>query len=231
LIAFAIFDLYSLENTHSTCHVSTKKVLVVGCGRSGTGYIARFFQLSGLDVSHETSRGTQGCSSWYALAHLYGPSGLALDNVHFEHVIHQVRHPLDVISSWVINLFNLQNNAWKLIRQHLPEISSSDSLLVHCAKYWYYWNLKAEKIAEWRYCIEDLPSILPELEEKVDYPLNAGVFEILSNKTNTWRLISNRITWETLKQELPMWLFNELQEMAGRYGYSIVDDLECELNF
>ena len=33
---------------------------------------------------------------------------------------------------------------WNYILSQIPEIRISDSHLVKCAKYWYYWNLKAE---------------------------------------------------------------------------------------
>ncbi len=216
LIVLIVSDLYPSQ--------AVKKVLVIGCGRSGTTYISKFFQLSGLDVHHESSRGTDGCASWCAVANCYDLFENSIKDMQFEHVLHQVRHPLDVISSWVTNFSNLHDVSWKFIRKHTPEIYSYDSLLVQSAKYWYYWNLRAEKMAEWRYRVEDLPFILPEFGRRINYPFDAAVFSSLSNRTNAWNVISNKLTWKSLRQGLPMWLFKQIQVMAFRYGYSITDD-------
>ena len=48
-----------------------KKLLVTGCGRSGTLYITSYFQKLGLDVRHENPippngvMGNDGMLSWY----------------------------------------------------------------------------------------------------------------------------------------------------------------------
>lgn len=221
LIILAAFNLHSVEET--VAESCTKKILVVGCGRSGTTYIARFFQLSGLDVIHERSTGSDGSASWFALGGTYFPSDPITEGTEFEHVFHQVRHPLNVITSWLINVTNLKGWEWEFVRKHVPEISQYDSLLVQCAKYWYYWNLKAEKIAEWRYRIEDLPFVLSEFEMRLKFPFDATVFDMLPCNINTWASTSNKITWAELQRKLPKVLFKQLRGMAYRYGYSIVD--------
>ncbi|MEI8365611.1 MAG: hypothetical protein WCF65_04250 [Parachlamydiaceae bacterium] len=137
-----------------------KPLLIVGCGRSGTEYMATFLRESGLDINHERI-GSDGCVSWPLVVNSFSPWG-PITNEEYIHVFHQVRHPLNVITSWFINLDSLTRDEWVFIRRHIPEIRDHDSLIVQCAKYWYYWNLKAEKMAEWRYRIEDIDSIIPE---------------------------------------------------------------------
>ena len=79
--------------------IENKKVLVTGCGRSGTGYMCTFLKASGLDVHHEYM-GADGSVSWLMGATVdKAPWGPLAKGFHFEHVFHQVRNPLKVIQS------------------------------------------------------------------------------------------------------------------------------------
>jgi len=175
--------------------------LITGCGRSGTGYIVAFLNANGLDINHEDARGyigRDGCVSWPMLANSLSSRGPII-NEKYIHVFHQVRHPLNVITSWFINLKALDGTDWVFIRRHVPEIHKNDSLIVQCAKYWYYWNLKAEKIAEWRYRIEDIDQIIPEFERRIGVHLDASVLATIPRDTNTWTNTEKKVTWRYLK--------------------------------
>lgn len=200
---------------------ATHTLLVTGCARSGTTYMALFLKKSGYNISHE-SLGQDGIVSWPMASNFLNPWGeLAPPNISFTHIFHQVRNPLHVITSWALNLNHLNRIEWAFVRQQIPEIKLTDSLMVHCAKYWYYWNLLAEKKAEWRYRIEDLEEILPEFMERSGLVLDANVLNEIPKNYNAWLHTSKKITWADLERELPPDLYQKIQDMTQRYGYSL----------
>ena len=134
-----------------------KRLLVTGCGRSGTKYTAELLQKLGLDVRHE-EMGADGISTWcMAVDSEDSPWGGGRRNIRFDARLHQVRHPLRVIPS----LTTFTAPSWDFIAQHIP-CAADEPILIRAAKYWYYWNLEAEKIATWRYRIETLPNVFQE---------------------------------------------------------------------
>jgi hypothetical protein len=201
-----------------TCLFSTCKVLIIGCGRSGTGYISTLLTTCGYDVGHEYYA-KDGCASWPMVVNCYYENGPQATET-FEHIFHQVRNPIDVITSWKINFCALfYHTPWMFVRNHLPQIELTDSLIVQCAKYWYYWNLLAEEKSEWRYKIEDFDEVYPEFCERLNIPQNSSALEIVSKNTNTRLDTSDKVTWEELENELDPELYHNIREMATRYGY------------
>lgn len=205
-----------------TGNSEAKLLLIVGCGRSGTAFSNKYFSALGLDMAHEKPGGRDGCVSWPMVFNSYSPWGPVEPQPTFKHIFHQVRNPLDVISSWYINLSDLNRDEWIFIRSHIKEIMFEDSLLVSCAKYWYYWNLYAEKMSEWRFRVEDIENELHTFITKLNITKPVSSPTIPSN-TNAWLPITHKISWNDLKGELPEELFNNIQNMALRYGYSIED--------
>lgn len=118
-----------------------KLVLVIGCPRSGTGYMWKVLSKCGVRVAHERE-GQQGIVSWLFTADSADPAwGPKTTDYHFKHIFHQVRHPLKCIASMHL----VVNKAWAYICREVPEIKRNDPDLVRSAKMWYYWNLKAER--------------------------------------------------------------------------------------
>ena len=159
---------------------SYRRFLVTGSGRSGTRYTASLLGALGLDVRHE-SLGSEGVVSWYVAADAdtvpYGPPSSRLV---FRHVFHQVRHPLRVIPS----LATLRPETWAFVAHHVP-CPPDDPLLVRCAKLWLHWNLLAERRAEWRYRIEDLPDIFDEFCRRFGVACDRRVLERVPRDLNT----------------------------------------------
>lgn len=196
-------------------------LLITGCSRSGTTFIADVLSLCGLDIGHEII-GSDGCSSWFMCI----DDGKAPWNsrptargIEFEHIFHQVRHPLDAISSIYVTEHPL---AIQFFSANVPEISPLDSKLVKCCKFWYYWNLYAEKKAEWRYQIEQIEEVWDEMGQRLGIALDRNVLKEVSPKTNH-RKRQVQFTWLELSEKLPEDLFAKIQELALRYGYSIND--------
>ena len=205
-----------------TCLFSNCKVLVIGCGRSGTTYTTTLLRECGYDIQHE-SFGEDGSVSWAMTVNQYSYISLEQVTDSFEHIFHQVRNPLNVITSWSSNFYDpnshFHNRVWSYIYQYIPQINQNDPLITKCAKYWYYWNLLAEEKAEWRYRIEDIEEIFPEFCEKLGIPTNLEALQRVPKNTNTWSDTTNKVTWEELERELDPELYQNIREMATRYGY------------
>jgi hypothetical protein len=193
-------------------------LLITGCARSGTSYISHFLEKSGMDMPHERI-GKDGAVSWPmaidSKSTPWGPSSYLVD---FAHTFHQVRHPLKVIASVYANE---PKATWNYICSHIPEIYIYEPLLVRCAKYWYYWNLAAEKKAEWTYRIEDLPRQLEEMSLRVGRQLSLEVLDTVPKNLNTRNVVKRDFTWEDLRAVLEPEFFDKLQALARRYGYKI----------
>ncbi len=192
-------------------------VLITGCGRSGTTYISKALCLSGLDVPHE-KLGEDGAVSWYR----------AGDNCYFRwkrikkiaeeeyrHIFHQVRDPLKTIAS----AQTLRKEAWEYICQCVPEISMDDPLVVRCAKYWYFWNLRAEEMAEWTYRIEDIDEQFSEMGNRLGVPLDPQVLLKVSQEQRSRKNNYTPLTWNDLETNLEPELFENIINLANHYGY------------
>jgi hypothetical protein len=195
-----------------------KLLLILSLGRSGTVYITDIFKSAGIELGHERL-GKDGAVAWPFEVDFPG-SHLGYD---YEHIFHQVRNPLSVISSWCYCFKNLSSDLWSRIRYETQEINRDDSLLVHCAKYYYFWNLRSEKLADWRYRIEDFDFLIPEFERRLEMRFNRDALSQISKMRNHCGDIVPEITWADLKSELPQELFIDLQEMARRYGYPCIE--------
>jgi hypothetical protein len=133
----------------------SRLLLVTGCGRSGTKYTSFVLRRLSLDVPHERL-GRDGVSAWTLggppVGRPYGPSGV----LRFEHVFHQVRHPLHTIASAT----SFGAESWGYICAY-TSCAPDEPVLVRAARYWLDWNERVERIASWRYRIEALPEIFP----------------------------------------------------------------------
>jgi hypothetical protein len=155
-------------------------ILVTGCGRSGTKYTAELLQRVGLDVLHE-KMGADGIATWcMAVDSCDSPWGGGRHDLKFKTILHQVRHPLKVIPS----LTTFTARSWQFIERYVP-CPQSDPVILRAAKYWYYWNLEAEKIASWRYRIEALPQIFDEFCRRLGVEPRREALAQTSTMTNS----------------------------------------------
>jgi hypothetical protein len=154
--------------------------LITGCGRSGTRYTAALLSKHGLDVRHEEV-GLDGVASWcMAVNSERTPWGPARHEYEFEHIFHQVRSPLKAIPS----MLALKGRSWRYICAWTP-CRLDEPPLLRAAKYWYYWNIHSEKIAQWRYRIEDFRRVYPEFCDRLGIPANPTVIDSLATDINT----------------------------------------------
>jgi hypothetical protein len=193
-----------------------KTLLITGCAKSGTLYIASVLKANGMDFGHQRMK-AEGISTWdLATNPKRGRwKKLRLKDYQFAHIFHQVRHPLKVISS----VYRSENEtSWKYILSQIPQIKPTDSHLVKCAKYWYYWNLKAEELAEWTYRLEDLDQLWEEFGTRIGKKIDRDKVAHVAKDLNTARP-STQFTWDDLQRELDPALYSNLRALADKYGY------------
>ncbi len=194
-------------------------LLITGCSRSGTMYISKILNECGLNIGHEWTE-KDGLSSWlFAVNTDAAPWGPQPNQIHFQHIFHQVRDPLKVISS-VFTHEPLES--WQYIIAHIPEISWEDSRLTKASKFWYYWNLKAEQKAEWTYRVEAIKEILPEFSQRLGIPLDPSALDRVPTNSNTRGsyYFAEEFKWSDLEAELSPELYANIRQLANRYGYT-----------
>ena len=220
-----------------------KKLLITGCGRSGTLYAAELWQSLGLDIRHERPVppngviGADGVASWFMAADdPEPPSGPSVLNYQFDVVIHQVRHPLNVIASMAQFILRQGKRAPAYIERHVPEIKLGpdeqkyldprQQLILKAARYWYHWNLLAEAKADTIIKIEDLNEALPDLCDLVGISYQPGVLEGISKDINARHIhISDDpwvVEWGEIKR-LDAKIHEDIKELAEKYGYAEKD--------
>ena len=225
-----------------------KRLLITGCGRSGTKYITHLLRRLGLDVRHERM-GRDGIASWGMAVDAGAVAwGVPMRDFAFEQVFHQVRDPREVIASAT----TFKPDSWAFICAHTP-IPLDEPVLLRAAKYWYYWNLEAEKIAHWRYRIDAFHQVFDEFCARLHLTPDPCVLEQVPPDVNTRRrgrlfhlyeelcerlrldaspVLKQRLSaarnpgenavlsWETLRT-LDAELTEKIQAKALQYGYRI----------
>lgn len=186
--------------------------LITGCGRSGTKYIATVLQQCGLDVGHEKP-GTDGCvSSIWAVRDDYYPSYHDQARPTFKRILHQVRHPLDAIGS----LMTASQESWAWNARHI-KLDPGWSPLLKATFYWYHWNRMVETRhqPEFRYRIEELPEVWPEVCRWVGLEVIPEIPPVPTDLNHREHPVCR---WADLHRLAPEW-FRIIYGLAKEYGY------------
>ena len=216
-----------------------KRLLITGCGRSGTLYAAKLWQSLGLDIRHERPVppngviGADGVASWFMAADDPNPpSGPSVLNYQFDVIIHQVRHPLKVIASMAQFVLRHGKRAPGYIERHVPKaklgsdeekhFNPRQQLILRASRYWYYWNLLAEAKADMTIKVEDLKVDLPRLCDIVGISYQSGVIESISIDINARQYhVSDEpwvVAWEEIKR-MDTKIYENIRELTEKYGY------------
>lgn len=188
----------SLEPDRPTCHpsgspaavpegdasaVQSKRVLVTGCGRSGTTYVSVLLRKCGVDVPHEHHMGRDGISSWlFATRSRAVPWGPTPSGFRFDNVVHLVRDPLAAIPS----IATFKESAWAFIERHIP-LDPGASVLGRSAMYWLLWNQMIEERAHSRLRVEDMPGAIRPLCTRIGAPIDVAAVPSMRRNLNTRR--------------------------------------------
>jgi hypothetical protein len=217
-----------------------KKLLITGCGRSGTLYSARLFSELGLDILHELDpvspleRGKDGYASWFLAVDdpnpPQGPSGCDKD---FEHILHQVRHPLLVIASFAQFILQKGSKSPEFIEKYIADFKTiaEDSqlnlkqrLILQAALYWYEWNLIALEKATDTVQLEKFEEELPRLCDMFEIGYSPDIFSRVSSRTNERKIYIEEepwtVSWEELQSLDPV-LTEKIRALAVSFGYTV----------
>lgn len=213
------------------------KILITGCGRSGTQYLSKILNYHNLEFLHEDIRGKDGVISWFLM---FDRQDIPYWNIskkdylnfkpnytnHFNKKILLVRNPIDVISS-VYNTF--KDKSFDYIRKCIPEISNYDSKLLHVMKYYLYWNLNGLKICDFYIKIENIESDIDRILYL--FSIKKKDFSHFSKKTHTRNIMLNesktstgtkrvydKISWEDLENE-DINITNQIRDLCKKLGY------------
>ena len=200
--------------------------LIIGTGRSGTGFMSKLLTNNGISCGHETLFGLQNVkdfgmllktttlkadSSWLSVPHIKEIN----KDIKYIHII---RNPIDVIKSFIeLNLFCDESSPYiKFIGKYcdLNYNQPIDKVISYYVKW--FKMIESNDINKLSINLENIDyeklSIfvgkeLIELEEKVNTKTDSKIF--LANREE----IHNRIKKSSL--------YNELKELSKRYGYEI----------
>jgi hypothetical protein len=223
-----------------------KRVLVTGCGRSGTKYLSVLLKRCGLELVHERRMGRDGICSWmFGVAASKAPWGPPPADYTFEHTFHLIRNPVSAIPS----IATFSPAAWRYISRYVS-MEASDPSLLRAAKYWLGWNEIVEQKTDVRLKIEDLPKAIAAVCDQVGARFDSASMEEVPNDLNTRRygilfnifegacvdigLVHHNTALKKLLSKLPLlyddleWqdlatldprLTEKIQKKASEYGY------------
>jgi hypothetical protein len=189
-------------------------IIILGCGRSGTQFSAKYLSQHGLKVGHERLR-YNGISSWFLTASNSqvpsGPDFNMVKDLGFT-IIHQVREPLASISS----IQALGRPSWRFIATQIPVDLDSDSKILRAMKYWVHWNKLAEQLSDKLVRAEHFQAdIVQYIDRELKSP-GKGREITKSDRVNSRKHTS--LNWEDLEKE-DAELTMQIKQLAGKYGY------------
>lgn len=110
---------------------------------------------------------------------------------------------------------SLGSPSWKFLAKELPIILNEDSNVLCAMKYYYYWNLRAEKTTGIRVSAENFKSDITRVLK--DRKINFNSVAISErDKVNTRK--HSILTWDDLYKE-DYELTEKIKELGKSYGY------------
>jgi hypothetical protein len=201
---------------YSTYYTKRRKIIcITGCGRSGTTFSSKVLKQMGLSIGHERLR-KDGISSWYLVSkNKKVPLGPSLHDLRKmdKVIIHQVREPLASISS----MLSTGSPSWRFLSGEIPISIKNDSKILRAMKYYYYWNLQTEDIADVRIKAENFLQEIEKtlLKHQILFSTN-NVTINKGTKVNTRK--HAKLTWADLENEDEA-LASKISLLGKKYGY------------
>jgi len=218
--------------------VMSMRIAVSACPYSGTHYIHQVFTQIGLRVGHEREFGVDGIIGWrhalwrrkdfYRLKEVI-PYDKQVQKELFAtigkgfarnlRILHQVRHPLMVISA----LRKMPAIDWKRTASYIDAAQlqwdplSEENPLRRACKFWLIWNTCAERTADLTYRVENI---------KVCWPYILRLFRLpfvklpdISKTTGRHRWTQRICSWYHISENAPD-IVDDILTMTERYGYT-----------
>jgi hypothetical protein len=205
------------------------RLVVIGSGRSGTGYMAELFRAVGLVSSHEqvfTCEAVLGidpldwgdyevASSWMAVPYLEAHPDPDLQ------IVHVVRDPLSVAASFVSLEFFARDHPndeyEQIIRRAAPAVYHEGTEEDRALAFWFEWVGRCEALASETICLDKVtgPKIarLAALVRPGRYPANASWVAV----DDTPRDVNHKVTIRPLDVDAAdPWLLAAVEERWKR---------------
>ena len=181
------------------------KRLILAYPRSATTYTSKMVRAHGIKFGHETfGDPTDGLISYFKIHYPYK----------YDVVLHQVRDPLKTISSALTVLAKRTHNEFHTLFA-MDDADRKRSKLYQVMWTWLELNELAEEASEWRYRIEDIDEVYPELCKRLEIQPQEGFPPVN-------RLVNTRpypmLTWDYLDKE-DLALSQRIKEKTKQYGY------------
>ena len=193
--------------------METRRLLVIGAPHSGTRYMARVLRAAGVQVGHERV-GREGSVSSYFVAddYWYGGKehmGGRLRDFAFDHVWHQVRHPLAAISS----IANLCPVSWWHWQEKHTGVSYDLPPIERGTAAWLAFNELAERQKpELSFTIEHMEHSWPILATRLGIEGTPLPDVPYADTRSTHPKL--KVTWEALGS-----YESRVRDLARHYGY------------
>jgi len=110
--------------------------------------------------------------------------------------LHQKRNALKVIASCT----TFGDISWRIISEHIP-LYPEESILKKCMKYYYFWNMIAERNTVFSYYVEQLPEIWDKFCEVIGHSLT---YRDIPKNINTRQGEYPALSWRDLEREDPI---------------------------
>ena len=199
------------------------RFFIVSTGRAGSTFIAELLTRIGIPCSHEgfvTPDGIrnrllyQGESSWLAVPFL--EAGAFGDGIP---IVHQVRDPLEVLSSFYGIRFFSERKRTRFTRFARQHFATSGDELKDGMRWWTEWNRRCESLATLTYPVEDLEERFPEVLRTLGYaPGDLDWKEAFSDLRS--RKVNARSRANLTLGDLPEGPDRDaMVDLARRYGY------------
>lgn len=199
--------------------MSKPKILVTGCGRSGTSFMAKVLNEAGLRIGHERIL-EDGSVDWRAAAKLKNENVAAL-------ILHQTRNPVHFLRS----MPTITNGSWELIYKN-TRAKHSNSILVKSVIYWIDWNEMIFQYSDHTYRIEDFEDNINMIAEKISNALNKDKTVLAKNIKSSYLKSNHHTNTRKKHKKYKDWsiddiysesrtLYDELFSIAKKYGYNI----------
>lgn len=199
-----------------------KKFLVMAHHRSGTLYTSIAFEGIGLHVSHEKDedhiKKQFDIDTYYdgVVSGVFKNAAYDLDK--YDVILHQVRHPLDVISSsYYVGGRIANDNIKKFGDGVIPSIS-----LVKHMKSWLVFTDMADGVANYTYQLENIQKEFGYICNNVLGIEKSVKFRSMMQKYNFRR--HPVFAWRDL-EHFDREMTNRVREKAEKYGY-VTDDMK-----
>ena len=185
--------------------MSIIRTCILSHGRSGTLYTALVLRAVGLDFGHEKD-GING-----AIGGIFFRGKRDLNS--YGQIFHQLRHPLDVISS---SMTCKPNSFRRMFKEIGVESVKERDPFRRAMLSWLLYTNWAERHSIWRYKIEDFPTIWPELLSRMNVP-KTGLPTV---PTNINTRPHKKHTWNDLSAA-DVELTKAIQDSARKFGYEV----------